>query len=57
MTPMTLKMILIGGQMTLIRAENDTDDPDHDTDDTENWPRSVSRDTDLPLNGMAESPI
>ena len=54
---MTLKMILIGGQMTLIRAENDTDDPDHDTDDTENWPRSVSRDTDLPLNGMAESPI
>ena len=37
MTPMTLKMILIGGKMTLIPGQNDTDDPDHDTDDTENW--------------------
>lgn len=57
MTPMTLKMMLIGGQMTLIRAENDTDDPDHDTDDTENCFRSVSRDTDRLLNGIAKSSI
>lgn len=45
-------MILIGRQMALIRAENDTDDTGRDTDDTEKRPRSISRDTDRRLIGF-----
>ena len=54
--PMTLKMILIGGKMTLIPGQDDTDNPGRDTDATENRTRSVSRDTDR-LRNQPERPL